>query len=203
MGHFPDLWYRLLLGSASGCKNFCLKQSSRKWGSSGHPHWQGQDRIKLGLLLLHPWNRNIAKIIWQLVNIKHVIVGVTMYFNIVLSIFKFYMISTCRHSFLDQHVDLRKKHQYYSTAWYPMRLPVQKYFHPRTYQLLRMWFVFYLNQIGIHDNQLIMLSQNWYSTGYIAMYINCTVLHCRTLYTFSYSHSFLIFLKLKLNVRRT
>ena len=32
MGHFPDLWYRLLLGRGSGCKNFCLKPSSRKWG---------------------------------------------------------------------------------------------------------------------------------------------------------------------------
>jgi len=37
-------------------------------------------------------------------------VRVTMYFNIVLSIFKFYMKSTCRHSFLYQHVDQRKKH---------------------------------------------------------------------------------------------
>ena len=40
-----------------------------------------------------------------------------------------------------------------------------------------MWFVmFYLNQIGIHDNQLMLLPQNWYSTGYIAMYIHCTIL---------------------------
>jgi len=36
--------------------------------------------------------------------------------------------------------------------------------------------MFYLNQIGIHDNQLMLLPQNWYSTGYIAMYIHCTIL---------------------------
>ena len=53
-----------------------------------------------------------------------------------------------------------------------MRLHVQKYFHPRSYQLLRIWFVmFYLHQISIHDNQLMLLPQNWYSTRY-------TVLQC-------------------------
>jgi len=36
--------------------------------------------------------------------------------------------------------------------------------------------MFYLNQIVVHDNQLILLPQNWYSTGYIVMYIHCTVL---------------------------
>ena len=40
-----------------------------------------------------------------------------------------------------------------------------------------MWFVvFYLNQISVHDNQLMLLLQNWCSTGYIVMYIHCTVL---------------------------
>ena len=88
MGHFPDLWYRLVLGRAIGCTNFCLKQSSRKWGPSGHPQGRGQDRIKIGLLLLHRRNRNIKNNFWQLVNIKHVIVRVTMYFNMVFVCFK-------------------------------------------------------------------------------------------------------------------
>jgi len=60
-GHFPDLCYRLVLGRASGCKNFCLKKSSQKWGTSGHPHWQGQDQIKIRLLLLHLRDKNIKK----------------------------------------------------------------------------------------------------------------------------------------------
>jgi len=36
MGHFPNLWHRLVWGRAIGCKNFCLKKSSRKWGTSCH-----------------------------------------------------------------------------------------------------------------------------------------------------------------------
>jgi len=33
MGHFPDLWHRLVLGRALDCKNFCLKKDSRRWGT--------------------------------------------------------------------------------------------------------------------------------------------------------------------------
>jgi len=61
MGQFPDLLYRLALGRASGCKNFCLKKSLRKWGTSGHPHGRGREWIKIGLLLLHLSNRYIEK----------------------------------------------------------------------------------------------------------------------------------------------
>jgi len=51
------------------------------------------------------------------------------------------------------------------------------FIHPRSHQLLRKWFVvFYLNQIGVHNNQLMLLPQNWYDTGYIVIYIHCTVL---------------------------
>ena len=85
-----------------------------------------------------------------------------------------------------------------------IRLSVQKYFHPRSYQVLRMWFVvFCLNQIGVHDNQLMLWPRKWYSTGYTAIYINCTVLHCRKLYTFPYFPSFLVIIKWILNVRHT
>jgi len=38
---------------------------------------------------------------------------------------------------------------------------------------------FYLNQISVHDNQLMLLPQNWYRTGYIMMYIHCTILQLR------------------------
>jgi len=35
----------------------------------------------------------------------------------------------------------------------------------------------YLNQSGVHINQLMLWPQNWYSTGYIVMYyIHCTIL---------------------------
>jgi len=44
--------------------------------------------------------------------------------------------------------------------------------------------MFYLNQIGVHDNQLILLPQNWYSTGYIAMYINCIVYQMQSIMWF-------------------
>jgi len=52
--------------------------------------------------------------------------------------------------------------------------------------------MFCLNQISVHDNQLML---KWYSTGYIAVHIHCTILHSRTLYTFPYSPSFLLFIK--------
>ena len=83
MGQFPDLWYRLALGRASGCKNFCLKKASRKWGTSCHPRWRGQDWVKIGWLL-HLRNRNIEKCFWQLVSkYQACYCRVTVYFNIV------------------------------------------------------------------------------------------------------------------------
>jgi len=73
-----------------------------------------------------------------------------------------------------------------------MHLPVQKYFHPGSYQLLRMWFVvFCLNQIGVHDNQLMLWPQKWYNTGYIVMYVHCTVLQLqKDSFSGAFSHFF-------------
>ena len=66
-----------------------------------------------------------------------------------------------------------------------------KIFPPWKLQLLRMWFVvFCLTQIGVHGNQVMLWPHNWYSTGYIAMYIHCTVLHCRTLHISLFSFLF-------------
>jgi len=42
--------------------------------------------------------------------------------------------------------------------------------------------MFYLNQIGIHVNQLMLWPQNWHSTGYITMYIHCTILQLHLVY---------------------
>jgi len=63
--------------------------------------------------------------------------------------------------------------------------------------------MFYLNQLSVHNNQLMLWPQNWYSTGYIAMHIHCIGLQCRTLYTSPCFPSFLVIIKLKLSVRHT
>jgi len=45
---------------------------------------------------------------------------------------------------------------------------------------------FYLNQIGVHDNQLMLLPQNWYSTGYIVMYSKrMNIMQCYSISAFT------------------
>jgi len=98
-----------------------------------------------------------------------------MHFNIVFCLFLNFMWCILVDTACFINMLTREKALILSYCMLSMRLPMQKYFHPRNYQLLRMWFVvFYLNQIGVHDNQLMLLPQNctWSAWSWSQLYCN-------------------------------